>query len=75
VSDWSHITTEELYTPDHVEEVCPFEAKSVILERDNTVKVLSYNERRVRHVWQMNMKCSMEIIPAADQAMLHPKRP
>jgi hypothetical protein len=45
------------------------------VERDNTVKVLSYNERRVRHVWHMNMKCSMEIIAAADQAMLHPKRP
>jgi hypothetical protein len=29
VSDWSHITIEELYTPDHVEEICPFEAKSV----------------------------------------------
>jgi hypothetical protein len=47
----------------------------VILERDNTVKVLSYNERIVRHVWQMNMKCSMKIIPAADQAMLRRKRP
>jgi hypothetical protein len=45
------------------------------IERDNTVKVLSYNERSVRHVWQMNMKCNMEIIQAADQAMLHPKRP
>jgi hypothetical protein len=29
VSDWSHITIEELYTPDQVEEICPFEAKSV----------------------------------------------
>jgi len=76
VSDWSHITIEELYTPDHVEEICPFEAKSVVkIERDDTVKILSYNERRVRHIWQMNTKCSMKIIPTADQAMPRRKRP
>ena len=46
----------------------------VLLERDDTVKVLSYNERRVRHVWQMNMKCITKIIPTADQATLHPKK-